>query len=411
MFIGSSSEGKAVAEYLQDALQAHCDGDVWDQNVFEPSGETLGRLLAAAAEYDFATLVFSPDDIVERRGQTAWAPRDNVVLELGLFLGSLGRDRVFMICRQDHELTLPSDLLGVTVIRYQTRDRPNLRAQINPAALRIRERMATAGARRTLSNSSHRDTLRFVADLVSGVTSGSAGVRLQVADPERQHSWRGNLLAMLAEIFLQRSPDSYAAWLRPSTGSAKTLIPFLHRNLPEGYQHYSYGLDEGLAGRVWARGAAAAHSPQDPHDWWLLREGCDSMTYLCAPVGPPGGVGRVLGVGSDTGFEPADGDLDIVQLFGELLSTSLGSDADSGHERRLMRERVAGLDESLERFMVSSVAHPQEIELHNRLIAVAQELIPDDPIITALRAIDPKSPAAPTRGLLRMNLTQIQAAL
>ncbi len=414
MFIGSSSEGKAAAEYLQDALQTHCEADVWDQHVFEPTGETLGRLLAAAAEYDFATLVLSPDDLVERRGQTAWAPRDNVVLELGLFLGALGRDRVFMLCRQDQDLALPSDLLGVTTIRYQHRDRPNLRAQVNPAALRIRERMEAAGPRHRTNghnNPPPRDVLHFAADLITGVGNGSAGVRLHVADPTRQHTWRGNLLAMLAELFLTRAPDSYVAWLRPSSQSARTLTLFQHRNLPDGYAHYPFGRDEGLAGRVWFRGTAAAHSSKAPHEWWLLREGCENMTYLCAPVGSPDSDGGVLGLGSDAGFEPAGQDLEIVQLFAQLLSTSMESDASDADQRRLLCERVRGLEESLACYSVSRVAHPQEADLHNRLVTAAQALVPDDLIIAALRPVDPTASPAAECGLLRMNLTQIRAAL
>src|SRR5687768_9640209 len=71
MFIGSSAEAKDVAEYLQAALQGHCEADVWDQHIFEPTGEVLGRLLVAAEGYDFATLVLSADDVVERRGVSA----------------------------------------------------------------------------------------------------------------------------------------------------------------------------------------------------------------------------------------------------------------------------------------------------------------------------------------------------
>src|SRR5688500_286155 len=114
MFIGSSSEGKETAEYLQAALESRCESDVWDQHVFAPSQETLGRLLGATSAYDFATLVLTDDDIVERRGTMGVVPRDNVILELGLFLGALGRERVFILTNSSQPLTLPTDLLGVT---------------------------------------------------------------------------------------------------------------------------------------------------------------------------------------------------------------------------------------------------------------------------------------------------------
>jgi GAF domain-containing protein len=420
LFIGSSSEGKDVAEYLQASLDGHCQPEVWDQGVFEPTGETLGRLLRSAAEYDFAVLVLTPDDLLERRGRTSWAPRDNVLFELGLFLGGMGRDRVFMVCRQDHDLALPTDLFGVTTIRYQPWDRPNLRAQLNPAALAIREAIKTVGMRsadRRPTGSppadpaapSFRDVVRFIADLAGSIATGAAGVRLDIADPDRQRRWRGTLLAMLAEIFLHRAPDSYVAWLRPTAKSPDALTLFLHRNLPDDYDHYPFGRDEGLAGRAWSRGITAAHSAAMPHEWWKLREGCENLTYLCAPVGQPGASGGVLGVGSDSGFTVQDEDLDIVQLFAQLLATSMESGSTRAEERRLLRERVEALDNSLAPYSVSKSVHPQEVVLHNLLIVAVQELYPADPIIRALRPVDPE--ANPPSGLLRTGLSQIRATL
>jgi hypothetical protein len=412
MFIGSSSEWIAAAEYLQDALQKHCEADVWDQNVFTPTGESLGRLLdAAAGQYDFAALVFSPDDIVERRGNTSSAPRDNVILELGIFLGALGRDRVFMVCRQDHDLMLPTDLLGVSVMRYQPRDRPNLRAQINPVALRIRERLDELGPRRGSVTAPPREVLRYAADVITGLTNESAGVRLRVDDADRQRVWQGNLLAMVAEIFLPRAADSYVAWLRPDARSTDQLTLFAHRNLPDDYEHYPFRLDEGLAGRAWGRGTPTAHSAKTPHEWWLLREGCENMTYLCAPVGAAGGPGGILGVGSDEGFELTDSDLDVVQLFARLLATSVATEAGDSDERRLLRERVQILDNALGRYSASKVVLQQEVDLHDRLLGIAQRLLPDDPVVGALRPADQATNSAPECGLLRMNLAQILAVL
>jgi predicted nucleotide-binding protein len=47
--------------------------------------------------FDFAILVLTPDDLTQSRGKQQPSPRDNVVFELGLFIGALGRDRVFMV--------------------------------------------------------------------------------------------------------------------------------------------------------------------------------------------------------------------------------------------------------------------------------------------------------------------------
>ena len=46
-----------------------------------------------------------------------WRARQNVILELGWFMARLGRERAPLLCGKD--LEIPSDLLGMVVIRFQ----------------------------------------------------------------------------------------------------------------------------------------------------------------------------------------------------------------------------------------------------------------------------------------------------
>jgi Predicted nucleotide-binding protein containing TIR-like domain len=96
-FIGSSSEGLEIARALQAEVDQYCEPTIWSQNVFAPSGTTLGDLILASQNFDFAALILTPDDSVVSRGEQAMAARDNVIFELGLFLGALGSQRVFII--------------------------------------------------------------------------------------------------------------------------------------------------------------------------------------------------------------------------------------------------------------------------------------------------------------------------
>ena len=46
------------------------------------------------------------------------APRDNVVFETGLFMGAMGRDRVFVVYDKKAELKIPSDFDGITMAGF-----------------------------------------------------------------------------------------------------------------------------------------------------------------------------------------------------------------------------------------------------------------------------------------------------
>lgn len=143
MFIASSSEGLAVAYDVQEALEFDCHATVWKQGVFEAGHTVMQDLLAALPKHDLALFVFTPDDAVTIRGQSWTMVRDNVVFELGLFIGSLGLDRCFhLLPRGEPTLRLPSDLAGLLPLDYPS-DRPdgNRLAALGPACNKLRRRL------------------------------------------------------------------------------------------------------------------------------------------------------------------------------------------------------------------------------------------------------------------------------
>jgi predicted nucleotide-binding protein len=147
VFIGSSSEQLDVAHAVQLNLERHCDCTVWDQRAFALSSTILDDLLARLDQCDFGIFVFGPDDLVTIRDRQFATTRDNVVFELGLFIGRLGRERTFVVMPRDvGDFRLPSDLLGVTPAEYDG-TRPDVEAALGPACTRIRTQVAQLGVR------------------------------------------------------------------------------------------------------------------------------------------------------------------------------------------------------------------------------------------------------------------------
>jgi len=118
MFVGSSSEGLRLAYAVQQNLLNVAEVTVWSQGVFKPSS-SVSESLAVYLDSDFALFVFSPDDKIVSRGEENPAARDNVVFELGLFTGRLGQERCFILVPEGENLRIPTDLLGITLLKYE----------------------------------------------------------------------------------------------------------------------------------------------------------------------------------------------------------------------------------------------------------------------------------------------------
>ena len=86
---------------------------LWNEGFFRHGRSLLENLTTSLDSFDFAVLIATPDDLVITRNDALLTPRDNIIFELGLFMGKLGRDRTYLIHPRDPQLRLPSDLLGV----------------------------------------------------------------------------------------------------------------------------------------------------------------------------------------------------------------------------------------------------------------------------------------------------------
>jgi hypothetical protein len=135
VFIGSSVRGLEVAEALQKELAHDADAVLWSQGIFRSTYVPIENLMAAVSTFDFAVFVLLPEDPLSIREREALSVRDNVIFELGLFLGRLGRDRTFFIAPRKlsaKDLYLPSDLSGISPATYDPSTK-NLQASVAKA--------------------------------------------------------------------------------------------------------------------------------------------------------------------------------------------------------------------------------------------------------------------------------------
>jgi len=138
IFVGSSKESLNIAYAIQKNLEYVADVTVWPQGIFKPSRTSLDSLLKALDSNDFGIFVFTGDDLTTIREVEHKTTRDNVILELGLYIGRLGLDKTFIVRQRGEELHLPTDLLGLIQLDFPTdRSDGNIQAALGPACSTI----------------------------------------------------------------------------------------------------------------------------------------------------------------------------------------------------------------------------------------------------------------------------------
>jgi hypothetical protein len=167
VFVGSSTDGLDVAYAVRDQLDREAEITLWNEGIFTLSHSFLESLVNALDHFDFAILILTPDELLVSRDSSLLAPRDNLIFELGLFMGRLGRGRTFVICSDDARLKLPSDLAGISVARYDSaRTDDNLVAAVGSACSLVRKAIMALG----LSESRSLNRLHQATDQVEGIS-------------------------------------------------------------------------------------------------------------------------------------------------------------------------------------------------------------------------------------------------
>ncbi|MFH0782326.1 MAG: nucleotide-binding protein [Pseudomonadota bacterium] len=194
LFVGSSKEGLPFARAIRSRLMHDTEVTLWDEGFFSPGSTFIETLVNSLPRFDFAVLVLTPDDWVRSRNDETLSPRDNVVFELGLFMGRLGRLRTFMVLQADAGTKIPTDLAGVTMAQYcWPREDMNYEAAVGAACDSIR---------------------RVVEDL--GLSEEKASQRIQVVAGEQQRQrqeldWIKTLIDLLVSDYERMHLDNFAS--------------------------------------------------------------------------------------------------------------------------------------------------------------------------------------------------------
>ena len=148
VFIGSSKESLPIAEAIKSNLESKdIIVQLWTDGVFGASQFILTELEKQVHESDFAVLVLGNDDVVESRDEISGAPRDNVIFELGLFMGALSHERTFMVIPRDCDIKIPTDLLGLIPLKYQSGDSNDFAALLETVCDQLKHIINKAGVK------------------------------------------------------------------------------------------------------------------------------------------------------------------------------------------------------------------------------------------------------------------------
>lgn len=121
VFIGGSSEELETAKIVKAILEKDFEVTIWndtlwEKEVFKLNNNFLSDLLKAPLKFDFGVLIGTTDDKTLKRGTEVLTARDNIIFELGLFIGRLGLDKCAFLV--DEKVEIPSDFGGIYLSKF-----------------------------------------------------------------------------------------------------------------------------------------------------------------------------------------------------------------------------------------------------------------------------------------------------
>lgn len=138
IFIGSSKAGLDVAEKVKVYLSSIADCFVWSEpDIWEPNRSTFDNLIRMSNYFDFGIFVATADDLTETNDRLVIEPRDNVILEMALFLGAMGHHKSFLLV--ENGIKLPSDFNGIYMPRFDKENEESIKTTCDTYIEKIKE--------------------------------------------------------------------------------------------------------------------------------------------------------------------------------------------------------------------------------------------------------------------------------
>jgi hypothetical protein len=205
VFIASSVEGLHVAEAVNIKLEYDAVVKQWDNDL---SSVTITSLIKRATETDFGVFVFHKDDKTTIRENTYSVVRDNVLFELGLFIGALGIENCFVLVPKSSKdkFRLPTDLAGVTTTTYDD-DLDDMIDAVATSCAKIKHAIKKGKTTALINNEQKNDSV-------------TTKLQLQLSETQSELWWLKNDAERLREDFdhlLQSVRNHFFLVAKPAT--------------------------------------------------------------------------------------------------------------------------------------------------------------------------------------------------
>ena len=137
-FIASSSHTLSIAKNIKSRIECVANSSVWTQEMFKAIDSIDKSSSREFGFNDFAIFILGQDDLIKGEDVDSYKPRDNIITEMGQFLNSIGRNRMFLICPNNPNLRLPTGLDGLTTLKYPVHLSGNIGSSLNPVCKQLK---------------------------------------------------------------------------------------------------------------------------------------------------------------------------------------------------------------------------------------------------------------------------------